>query len=270
VRHSKVKERRRMLKDENVKQKEILNDLKREFEATCFSEFIPGIIHNFANPLNGIMGRSTLLQRRASENFKNLSNNKMLDEKALKDYEKIINDIELITKETNRLYSLFKDVSGKMYSLNDPTLQRINLSVLIEAEISFFDFYLDFKHMVKKKLILDRETPEVMGTPADYSIALSALIRHAMNSMKDCESKELIISTSYDPTHVCITIEDTGIHMVQETDPVKELDTVNEHAYTENGNKGLFSALSLLKNYGALIEIGEKSKFHVLSIRIPY
>jgi len=259
-----------MLRNEKVKQKEIYNDLKREFEATCVQELIPGIIHNFANPLNGIMGRSSLLQKRASENFRNLSNNKKIDEKTLKDYEKIINDIELITQETDRLFCLVKDVSGKMYRLNDSTIQRINLSLLIEAEMAFFDFYLDFKHVVKKELTLDREIPEVMGAPADYSIALLALVRHTMDSMKDCEPKEFIISTSYDPTHVCITIKDTGIHTVRGTDLMKELNAVNEHEHKLNGNKKLFNALFLLKNYSALVEIEEKSKFHVLTIRIPY
>ena len=38
--------------------------LEKEFLATFLKELMPGILHNFANPLNGIMGRSKLLQRR--------------------------------------------------------------------------------------------------------------------------------------------------------------------------------------------------------------
>ena len=38
--------------------------LEKVFVATFLDELIPGIFHNLANPLNGIMGRSKLMQRR--------------------------------------------------------------------------------------------------------------------------------------------------------------------------------------------------------------
>ena len=47
---------------------DLYTHLVKKFVATFLDELMPGIFHNFANPLNGIMGRSKLMQRRL-ENF---------------------------------------------------------------------------------------------------------------------------------------------------------------------------------------------------------
>ena len=51
---------------------EIYRALEDDFAATFIEELIPGILHNFANPLNSILGRSKLLQRRIEENIRKM------------------------------------------------------------------------------------------------------------------------------------------------------------------------------------------------------
>jgi len=100
----------------------------------------------------------------------------------------------------------------------------------------------------------------VSGVKADYSVSLSAIIRHSMSFMKDSELKELVISTGHDDLHVCVKIEDTGAPVAHDCslhDPDEE--------------KSEFShVLSLLKKYGVLSQIVHESGFNVVSIRIPY
>jgi hypothetical protein len=55
------------------KQGEIFKELKKKFELTL-GGLISGILHNFANSVNGILGRSELLQGRA-ERLKLIINN---------------------------------------------------------------------------------------------------------------------------------------------------------------------------------------------------
>lgn len=117
---------------------------------------------------------------------------------------------------------------------------------------------------------MDREIPEVLGTKADYSISLSAIIRHSMNSMKDSEVKELVVSTGHDDSHVCVKIEDTGEPVAGRKEILENLSSAGCFVYDPDGEKGLFYALSLLKKYGALFHIAHESGFNAILIRIPY
>ena len=255
-----------------MKERDAFKEMMKEFEASFTTELIPGILHNFANPLNGIMGRSRLLQRRATKNLENISEYVELNEEMLQDCEKIINDIDLIANETDRLFNVFNDVAGKFYRLSDTAVRRINLSELIKTEIAFFDFYLDFKHQIKKNMLLDDAIPEVAGSPADYSIALSTLIRHAMNSMRDSEMKVLIVSTTSDATHVSVRIENTGMHSLsdEEKELIQNWDNFSKSYDETNVNRDLFNALSLLKKYNAHFQCEEGAGFNIISVRIPY
>lgn len=261
-----------MTSDSRSNQAEAFHELKKDFEATIIRELLPGILHNFANPLNGIMGRAKLLQRRAYDRFKVSENAGTADETISGDGAKIINDIDLIAKETDRLFDLFKDVAGKIYRLSDSTIQEINLSHLIETEMAFLNFYLDFKHTVEKELRLDRNIPAVNGVTSDYSMAFSALIRHSMMAMKESPSKKLTISTYYEEPHVCVRIEDTGNHSIskEERRLLESITAVSSPFYNLDGNAGLFNALSLLKKYDARFDFDEGPEIHRLHVRIPH
>jgi signal transduction histidine kinase len=178
----------------------------------------------------------------------------------------------LIAKEANRFFSLFNDVTGKFQMLSDTALRRINLSELVESEMAFLQFYPEFKHNIKKKLILDREIPEISGVKADYSIFLSAITRHLLNSMKDSELNELVISTGHDDSHIYVKIEDTGVPIpeIQIKELIENWSSADYPLHDLNENKRLLYALFLLKKYDALFHITYESGFNVISIRIPY
>jgi len=256
----------------DMEERDVFKEMMKEFEAGFTTELIPGILHNFANPLNGIMGRSRLLQRRATKNLENINEYVDLHEETLQDCKKIIDDIDLIVNETDRLFNIFNDVAGKFYRLSDTAVRKINLSELIKTEIAFLDFYLDFKHQVKKNMLLDDEIPEVAGSPADYSIALSTLIRHAMSSMRDSEMKVLIVSTTSDETHVCVRIENTSMHSLsdEEKELIQSWDNLSKSYDETNVNRDLFNAVSLLKKYNVHFQCEEGSGFNIISVRIPY
>jgi len=234
-------------------------------------EFTPGILHSVGNALNGILGRSALLQGRAERQLI-LNNDNKIDDEILEGCKRMIYDSILIAKEADRLSSLFNVVSEKLQSVSDTDLQKINLSELVEAEMKFLQFYRDAKHGIKKKLLLDRELPEITGAKADYSICLSSIIRHSVNSMKDSELKELVISTGHDDSHVYVKIKDTGalIPEIQIKEMVKNWSSASYPLYDPNEDNKLLYTLFLLKKYDALFHIVYESGFNVISIEIPY
>ncbi len=255
---------------ENRRTKTFFKELEKEFESTFGEDLIPGILHNFASPLNGILGRSELLEERTSKIHELIINNvNKVDDEILESCKKISYDVDLIAKEADRFFKLFNDVTEKFQRLCGTDLQKINLSELIEAEIAFLEFYPDFKNTIKKNLILDKKIPEVSGIKADYSISLSAIIRHSLNSMKDSEVKEFVIYTSHEDSYVCIKIEDTGAPIVGRKKIFENLSSTDHFLHDLDGEKGLFYALSLLKKYDALFQISQESGLNVISIRIP-
>ena len=56
-----------------MEERNICQSLEDDFTSTFIRELIPGVLHNFANPLNGIMGRSKLLQRRIDDTVKKIN-----------------------------------------------------------------------------------------------------------------------------------------------------------------------------------------------------
>jgi signal transduction histidine kinase len=237
----------------SIEHQDIYDFLEKEFQDTFIDELVPGIVHNFANPLNGIMGRARLLQRKLMEIMKTIDVGK--DTSLADNNKKLVYDVESIIRESDRLSVILQSVTGKFCAVSDRTIQRINLSDLIELEMNFFDFYLEFKHSIKK---------------IDYSLALSALIRYSMNATKESESKEFYISTQFENGHVCMTIRNHGTPI---SDEQKRL--LLEESQTDissldmTGDGGLMCASSLLKKWGARFDIQYESGFNIISVFIP-
>jgi signal transduction histidine kinase len=262
------KQENRVKNREDMDYQDIYNVLEKEFQDTFIEELVPGIVHNFANPLNGIMGRSRLLQRKLMEIMKRIDAEK--DSSYIENNQKLVRDVDSIAREADRLSGLLQNVTGKFCAISDRNIQKINLSELIELEMKFFDFYLDFKHSIKKTVQLDREIPEVKGSSADYSLALSALIRYSINMMKESAAKELYISTQFENGNVCIKIKNQGIPVSEDQKKLLLEESQTDISSLEiPGGIGLLCAFSLLKKWGAHSEIKSESGVNTITVLIP-
>jgi hypothetical protein len=214
------------------------------------------------------MGRSRLLQRKLTDIMKRVD--VVNDTSYQEDNKKLVRDVDSIAHEADRLSGLLKTVMGKFCAVGDRTAQKVNLSDLIELEMSFFDFYLEFKHSVKKTLQLDRNLPAVRGAPADYSLAFSTMIRFATVAMKDSVPKELYISTELENGQICVKIQNRGGAM---SDDLKRLllDETQRHAPSlrGTGERELLCAFSLLRKWSACFDISSDNDFNAISVLIP-
>jgi signal transduction histidine kinase len=254
--------------NEDMKYQHMRSVLEKKFQDAFIEELIPGIIHNFANPLNGIMGRSKLLQRKLTEIIKKLDAGNNASN--LEDNKKLVNDVESISREADRLSYMLQYVTGKICAISDNTIQKISVSDLIEREMKFFDFYLEFKHSIKKVVHLERDLPMVEGIPADYSLALSALIRHSMEASKEGVLKEFSISTHYKNGHICIKIQDRGTPISD--DQKKQLfeDSPAATSFLDMQQDWvLWCAVELLRRWGVRFEINSDSHWNTIAVFIP-
>ncbi|MGO9137367.1 MAG: hypothetical protein ACLP9S_01435 [Syntrophales bacterium] len=255
--------------NKNIYYQEMHGVLEKAFQDTFTEELVPGIVHNFANPLNGIMGRSRLLQRKLMDIMKSPDVEK--DISYQENNKKLVRDVDSIAREADRLSGLLQTVMGKFCAISDRTVQKVNLSEIIEMEMKFFDFYLDFKHSVKKTLQLDRELPEVRGAPADYSLAFSTLIRYATGAMKDSALKELHISTQLENGQIRVKIQNRGGPISYDLKSLL-LDEAQECASSPAGTaeRTLLCAFSLLRKWGASFDITSENDLNTIIVLMPF
>ena len=249
---------------------EIYDELEKEFVSTFTDELIPGVLHNFANPLNSIMGRSKLLQRRYANFLREIDERGPGLSQELGE-DKISRDINTIASEAERFFAIFRDIAGKFSVLAAREPERINLSQMIEAELRFYDFYLDFKHELKKNFHLDPDLPEITGPAAEYSRCISTLFNSAKDRMKGCPAKEISIATSFDAQQVSIMIQDKGVAISAACEQIwGEKSSGFDAASLPETERGLFHALSLLKLNGARLQVHGENGQNKIEIRIPY
>lgn len=248
------------------------NVLKEQFLATMYDELMPGILHNFANPLNGIMGRSKLLQRRLDDHVRKIRERYPDVAAGFKeDYEKILKDVASINRESDKFTELFWDVARKFQGIAEERPEKINISQLLVSEMRFTDFFLSFKHEVKKNLAFREDVPDITGPLADYSLSFFALIRRAMTAMKSSPEKEFFISTDCDQQKVFVYIRDTGVPFTEENIRViHNMSTDKDGTTPSSVQDGLFYACCLLEHHGARIHLSSDSSFNEVTVAIPY
>lgn len=247
--------------------------LEKRLIATFLDELMPGIFHNFANPLNGIMGRSKLMQRRLADFIRKIENRyPEIEKEAGADYKKLISDINAINDESEKFFDMFRVATGKFYALGARDVESLNLSVLIEAELGFADFYLDYKHNVKKEIHLDMDVPPITGIAAYYSIAFWMLIREAAKNAQKRNEETFRIVTTSDDQWVIVSISHTGGSLVRGWREILFPVSADPDPLTcgTDGEKNLICALMLFRLAGGGCEMAHDRDADLLTIRIRY
>lgn len=248
--------------------------LKDAFVATFLDELLPGIFHNFANPLNGIMGRAQLMRRRLTDFVVRFRKQYPEMDVEMKDQcEKLLSDMDIIAGETENFFSLFNVSSGKFYAIGAHNPDRLNLSGLVEAEIGFANFYLDFKHDVKKDIRIDRDMPDISGITSFFSMAIWTLIRSSMKTIAGSRHAVFMMATDHDDQWVSLDIAPIGGNLLpggpeglpyipSERDMLPSLSPEQRE---------LFHALRLFQQAytGLELEVAYNAKSATLTLRIP-
>lgn len=257
-----------------MNEKDAYRYLEKTFVATFLDELIPGIFHNFANPLNGIMGRAKLMQRRLVDFIEKMkAHYPDMDAEMGERCKKLLSDINSIADESENFYNLFRVSTGKFYAIGAHDADRLNLSSLVETEIGFADFYLDFKHNVKKEVRIDHEMPDISGITAFYSMAIWALIMRSKKNMADGRDEAFMIATDHDDQWVSVTINNMGGRLLQQGWQDALSDAIIKDGKLQdvpNEQKDLFYALLLLKKSSAGVEITHDGDAQTLTVRIPH
>jgi len=248
---------------------EIYQALENDFTSTFIRELLPGVLHNFANPLNGIMGRSKLLQRRVDDTVKKINEKYPEAALALQDeLQRIKNDIRSVNKESESFFEMFRDASGKFYALAAKGDDRINLSQLLAAEMRFADFYLEFKHEITKNIQLNNDIPDFKGNTAELSLVFWRLIRFAMTQALESTEKSFFLTADHDNENISYFYEIFRMAMPEDQRNIvmKFLRDDATDMADSKMDKGVLFALMILKKYSAGVQFFTKDGYNVMSV----
>lgn len=251
----------------------IYQALEDDFTSTFIRELLPGVLHNFANPLNGIMGRSKLLQRRIDAAVKKLDEQYPETAAALQDeVQRIKNDIRSVNKESESFFEMFRNASGKFYALASKGEDRINLSQMLAAEMRFADFYLEFKHEITKNTQLDNDIPDFKGDTAELSLVFWRLIRFAMTKALQSEKKDFFLVTRHDIENIVVLMKYSGEAVAEDDGNIVNnyLQDDSKDLAVANMEKGILLALAILKKYSARVQFSAEDGLNTISVTMPY
>lgn len=241
------------MSDETVRR---LGDiLESAFVATFATQLIPGIIHNFANPLNGIMGRAQIMKRRLDHFSTTVKENDPNFLPACLDLlGRLGTDVASINSEADRFCHLFQNVGERFQRMQNSDEELFSLVQLIASELHFADNYLDFKHHIRKAFQPNENIPLVRGNPAYYSLCIWALLRQVVLDAQDASQKTLSIKTTFQDG--CVTVQlRNGIATTDQGEGTKETSVFR-------------TAVNMLEAMGAKITMDIRDGFRVLTLII--
>jgi nitrogen-specific signal transduction histidine kinase len=251
----------------------IYQALEDDFTSTFIHELLPGMLHNFANPLNGIMGRSKLLQRRIDDVVKKIYEKYPETAGDLQEeFKRIKNDTYSVNSEAESFFEIFRDATGKFYALAAKGEDRINISHLLAAEMRFANFYLEFKHEINKNVQFDNDVPDFKGNVSDFSLVFWRLIRFAMARSLSSEHKEFILETRHDDQNIIVFIKYSGEAVPEDDGNIVKnyLQNNTTDLMTVKMERGVLLALVILKKYSARVQFSAEDELNVISVTIPH
>ncbi|HOC59318.1 MAG TPA: hypothetical protein PKN70_05185 [Smithellaceae bacterium] len=252
---------------------EIYQALEDDFSETFIRELMPGILHNFANPLNGIMGRARLLQKRMEDLLQKIDLSYPETAGALEnELKRIRNDIASINRESDSFYDIFRDASAKFYALAHRGVDEMNINQVVSAEMRFADFYLEFKHEIVKEIELGEYIPDIKGNSAELSLVFWRLIRMAMTRALKSEKKVFYLKTKHDHSNIIVLISYSGdaVSAEDESSVRRFFSDASSDLNDVKMEKGVSWALMILKKYLAHVQFSDKDGLNTITVIIPH
>jgi len=123
---------------------------------------VPGIIHNLATPLSGVLGATQLLEKRVSSITDLLRDLDRLDEternELIKQFDRNRTNVDILAKNARHLADILQVIVQRINRGNSTVKDSHCINELLQSEIRFLEANLTFKHKVKKQISLGSDT----------------------------------------------------------------------------------------------------------------
>ncbi len=227
--------------------KEKTRRLINQEKSAVIGRLLQGMVHNFKNPLNTILGFNDLIAIETQS----------------RNLDTVQSYCEKITFAGQHMQQMMDNLLVR--SRNDQTqnLQAVNINTLLKNEIELLNADLIFRDRIEKDIVLDPEIPEIPMIFSDMSQVIHNLIDNAVDAMHNVRNASLLIRTRTDSQQIYVDVCDNGCgiaeeHMEKIFDPFyssKRPRDSNGSATPSGTGLGLHTCCELLKPYGGLISV---------------
>jgi signal transduction histidine kinase len=188
--------------------------LPQEFQAldlAFMGSLLPGIIHNLATPLSGVLGAAQLLEKRASSFEELVGQLETLAEaerdELVKQFDRNRTNVDILARNAKHLADLLQVLVQRINRGSCTAAEYYSLNDLLQNELRFLESNLTFKHKVKKQVALAPNLPLIKYVYGHVAAALDEFVISTL-SMHDFSRgiSEMEFSTASDEVAVMIGV----------------------------------------------------------------
>ncbi len=156
--------------------------------------FSQGVLHNISNPINSILGFSSLLCKK--------NENAEIPQRIHTEAMRITEQVSVLGRRWHRTGTRKEEL--------------LNLNEIIRDELKFLEADLFYKHNVEKQFKLNPNLPGIYGSYGDFSHALINIIINSLEALQDSPIHKITITTDYTDKEIRLEIEDSGVGIPEE------------------------------------------------------
>lgn len=159
---------------------------------------LPGIIHNWATPLSGVIGATQLLERRVSvieDLLKGFDQLTLAERDELrKQLERNRTNVEILSRNAKHLADQLQILVYRITRGSGVARDCFPLNELMQNELRFLEANLQFKHKVRKNLALDPATP---ATAFCYGFVAAAIDEYVTYVISQHDYSQRVLEMSF-------------------------------------------------------------------------
>ncbi len=226
-------------------------------ELEFLGSLLPGIVHNLATPLSGVIGATQLLEMRVGEQerlLKELEHGASQSAEALKvQHQKSCSNLDIMSRNARHLTELLQVIIRRFHRCAQETPGPMSLFEMVSNELQFLDANLTYKHKVRKRFDLASDAYTVYTVYKHIAAVIDEFVLRALAAHDFSRGLvELNVTTNF--------ANSTGVLVME----AKYFETEEEPLQTD----GLHMYLARLGENGATYEVQQETGRIVLTVTL--
>ncbi len=182
------------------------------YELAFLGSLLPGIIHNMATPLSGVLGAAQLLESRSNTIHDLIKSKDVGLESARRELESQLErnrtNVDILGRNANHLADLLQILVQRINRGGLQVRDNYSLNDLLQNEVRFLEANLQFKHRVRKKIQLAACVPAATFVYGHVAAVLDEFVGYAI-SLHDLAqgTMEMNFTTDSDDIHIMLDVE---------------------------------------------------------------
>jgi signal transduction histidine kinase len=195
----------------------------QDLELAFLGSLVPGIVHNLATPLSGVLGATQLLEKRTETISDMLTDGQDFGEtersELLKQLDRNRANVDILARNARHLADILRGLVQRINRGSSGVREYYPLNELLQDELRFLDANLAFKHKVRKQVTLGAEVRTIKYVYGHVAAAVDEFVTASMAAHDFRQNgMEMDFRTEPGETHVELRIEARSSHLTARAD----------------------------------------------------